>query len=81
MTKTTMEKTATKKTAATKKDEAAAKRPAQHTVEEIENERLFGANVDFFLAMHRARTLARICRHAGVQGVQDNDIWQSKRSL
>ncbi len=77
MTKTTMEKTATKKTAATKKDEAAAKRPAQHTVEEIENERLFGANVDFFLAMHRARILARICRHAGVQEVQDNDIWQS----
>ena len=47
----------------------------------LDEERLFGANVDCFVEMHRARILARVCRHAGIQDVKDNDIWASFATL
>lgn len=43
----------------------------------LENERLFGGDIDHFLNWHRTRILLRICRTAGIQEVNDNDIWES----
>ena len=50
---------------------------ARKNSDALEDERLFGEGVDLFQAMHRARILSRVCRHAGVQDVHDDDFWQS----
>lgn len=58
--------TATKKTATKKKD-----------YEQFEWERLFGSNIDHFLAMNSCQILARIFHHAGPQDVNKDDIWDT----
>ena len=50
-------------------------------IEELEHERLFGANIDHYLAMNRCQILGRIFQHAGVQDVCDNDIWRTVAPL
>lgn len=60
-----MNKTATKKT--TKKSE----------YEVLEQERLFGANIDHYMAMNRCLVLSRIFHKAGPQDVRNDDIWET----
>ncbi len=57
------------------------KKSKKMTLQDLEMERLFGANVDHYLAMVRAQILARVCHHAGPQDVRDDDIWESISSL
>ena len=45
--------------------------------EELEQERLFGMNIDHYIAMNRCLILGRIFHHAGPQDVRDNDIWET----
>ena len=45
--------------------------------EKLEWERLFGANVDHYMAMNRCLVLGRIFHHAGPQDVRDDDIWEA----
>ena len=54
---------------------------ADHQVEALEEERLFGGNVDLFVSMHCARILARVCRHGGLQDIKDDSIWESIAAL
>ena len=45
--------------------------------EQLEWERLFGPNIDHYMAMNRCMVLGRIFQHAGPQDVQDDDIWET----
>ena len=45
--------------------------------EQLEWERLFGVNIDHYLAMNKCLVLGRIFRHAGPQDVRDDDIWEA----
>ena len=45
--------------------------------EQLEWERLFGANIDHYLAMNSCLVLGRIFHHAGPQDVRDDDIWET----
>jgi len=47
----------------------------------LEWERLFGANIDHYLAMNICQILGRVFRHAGPQDVRDNDIWEAVAPL
>jgi hypothetical protein len=58
---------ASTKTKATKKNNS----------EKLEWERLFGPNIDHYIAMNRCQILSRIFHHAGPQDVRDDDIWES----
>ncbi len=48
---------------------------------QMENERLFGENIDHYLAMHRCMILSRIFHNAGPQEINDDDIWETTASL
>ncbi|MBR0457696.1 MAG: ATP-binding protein [Victivallales bacterium] len=48
--------------------------------EKLEWERLFGVNIDHYLAMNRCLILSRIFHQAGPQDVRDNDIWEAAAS-
>ena len=61
-----MNKRTTKKTSAKKSE-----------YEQLEWERLFGPNIDHYMAMNRCQVLARIFHHAGPQDVNDDDIWET----
>ena len=45
--------------------------------EQLEWERLFGVNIDHYMAMNRCQVLGRIFHHAGPQDVRDDDIWEA----
>ena len=45
--------------------------------EQLEWERLFGENIDHYMAMNRCQILSRIFHHAGPQDVRNDDIWES----
>jgi len=62
-----MDKTTAKKKTAGKKNE----------YEALEQERLFGASVNSFLAMNCSKILGRVFHNTGIQDVHDDDIWQS----
>ena len=49
----------------------------QDLVAQVDEERLFGDGVDFYLSRECARILARVCRHAKCIDVNDDDIWES----
>ena len=61
-----MSKTTTKKSTGKKSE-----------FEELEYERLFGENIDHYMAMNRCLVLSRIFHHAGPQDVRDDDIWET----
>ena len=44
---------------------------------QMDEERLFGADVNFYEARESARILARVCRSAKCVDVSDDDIWES----
>ena len=74
----------TKQSSATKKREAIAstmsKRKtstARNDARSLEYERLFGQNIDHYLAMNICRILSRVFRHTGPQDVRDYDIWEA----
>ncbi|MBQ9367181.1 MAG: ATP-binding protein [Victivallales bacterium] len=45
--------------------------------EQLEYDRLFGSNIDHYMAMNRCQVLARIFHNAGPQDVNDDDIWDT----
>lgn len=45
--------------------------------EQLEWERLFGPNIDHYMALNRCLVLGRVFHHAGPQDVQDSDIWEA----
>ncbi|MBP5671011.1 MAG: AAA family ATPase [Victivallales bacterium] len=45
--------------------------------DQLEWERLFGPNIDHYLALNRCLILGRVFHHAGPQDVHDDDIWES----
>ena len=45
--------------------------------EQLEWERLFGSNIDHYMAMNRCLILSRIFHKVGPQDVYDDDIWNS----
>ena len=45
--------------------------------EQLEWERLFGENIDHYMAMNRCQVLGRIFHHAGPQDVRNDDIWEA----
>ncbi len=45
--------------------------------EQLEWERLFGQNIDHYMAMNRCQVLSRVFHHAGPQDVRDDDIWET----
>ena len=61
-----MKNTSTRKTSAKKSK-----------YEQLEWERLFGPNIDHYMAMNRCQILSRIFHHAGPQDVRNDDIWES----
>jgi len=60
------------KTTSTRKP--SVKRIAQ---DQYEWERLFGPNVDHYMALNRCQVLGRVFHHAGPQDVSDDDIWEA----
>lgn len=44
---------------------------------QLEWERLFGPNIDHYMALNRCQVLGRVFHHAGPQDVRDNDIWEA----
>ena len=59
------------------KSQTTRKKTTKDEKAQLEQERLFGGNVDHYLAMTRCRILARVCRHAGLVEVDNDDIWES----
>ncbi len=45
--------------------------------EQLEWERMYGENIDHYLAMNRCQVLGRVFHHAGPQDVHDHDIWDA----
>lgn len=50
---------------------------AKNEAMQLEYERLFGQNIDHYLAMNICRILSRVFRHTGPQDVRDYDIWEA----
>ena len=46
-------------------------------LEKLEQERLFGANIDHYVAMHQCKVMGSIFHNSGPQDVNDDDIWES----
>ena len=63
---TRMKRDSTRKTSAKKNE-----------YEQLERERLFGPNIDHYMALNRCKVLGRVFHHAGPQDVRDNDIWEA----
>ncbi len=62
----------------TKASTSAKKAPTKKSeYEQLEWERLFGQNIDHYMAMNRCQILSRIFHHAGPQDVRDDDIWET----
>ena len=47
------------------------------TYEDLEQERLFGKDVDHYIELQRCLILSRIFHHGNLQEVDDNDIWRT----